>query len=151
MAPPELPRNAPVADIAQPVEVNCAPVLGNDLDFPPFDHSDGRLSQRLHAHEPLRGGPGLDDRLAAVAGADGVGVVDDAVEQALRLQVFDHAPARLEAVQARVLARRGAHATVVSHHVNFGQVRSEEHTSELQSLAYLVCRLLLEKKKKTVL
>src|SRR2546425_3613863 len=28
--------------------------------------------------------------------------------------------------------------------------RSEEHTSELQSLAYLVCRLLLEKKKKIV-
>src|SRR2546425_3636017 len=27
--------------------------------------------------------------------------------------------------------------------------RSEEHTSELQSLAYLVCRLLLEKKKTT--
>src|SRR2546425_8041887 len=29
-----------------------------------------------------------------------------------------------------------------------GSSRSEEHTSELQSLAYLVCRLLLEKKKK---
>src|SRR2546425_6414877 len=29
--------------------------------------------------------------------------------------------------------------------------RSEEHTSELQSLAYLVCRLLLEKKKKVQL
>src|SRR2546425_3879432 len=28
-------------------------------------------------------------------------------------------------------------------------MRSEEHTSELQSLAYLVCRLLLEKKKHT--
>src|SRR2546425_8972123 len=28
--------------------------------------------------------------------------------------------------------------------------RSEEHTSELQSLAYLVCRLLLEKKKALV-
>src|SRR2546423_7831094 len=28
--------------------------------------------------------------------------------------------------------------------------RSEEHTSELQSLAYLVCRLLLEKKKYTI-
>src|SRR2546425_8966470 len=27
------------------------------------------------------------------------------------------------------------------------ETRSEEHTSELQSLAYLVCRLLLEKKK----
>src|SRR2546425_2128299 len=31
-------------------------------------------------------------------------------------------------------------------HVDMMQVRSEEHTSELQSLAYLVCRLLLEKK-----
>src|SRR5205823_6730009 len=30
---------------------------------------------------------------------------------------------------------------------NFCPSRSEEHTSELQSLAYLVCRLLLEKKK----
>src|SRR3712207_7014715 len=29
--------------------------------------------------------------------------------------------------------------------------RSEEHTSELQSRQYLVCRLLLEKKKKSVL
>src|SRR2546425_3985009 len=29
--------------------------------------------------------------------------------------------------------------------------RSEEHTSELQSLAYLVCRLLLEKKKNIVI
>src|SRR5437763_10098168 len=29
-----------------------------------------------------------------------------------------------------------------------GRVRSEEHTSELQSPMYLVCRLLLEKKKK---
>src|SRR2546425_5096239 len=31
---------------------------------------------------------------------------------------------------------------------NGWKTRSEEHTSELQSLAYLVCRLLLEKKKK---
>src|SRR3712207_6896433 len=30
-------------------------------------------------------------------------------------------------------------------------VRSEEHTSELQSRQYLVCRLLLEKKKKNLL
>src|SRR2546425_9978918 len=37
-------------------------------------------------------------------------------------------------------------------HLTFGDwfpdARSEEHTSELQSLAYLVCRLLLEKKKR---
>src|SRR2546423_4919435 len=35
--------------------------------------------------------------------------------------------------------------------VTFAPARSEEHTSELQSLAYLVCRLLLEKKKKNVI
>src|SRR3712207_7022481 len=32
--------------------------------------------------------------------------------------------------------------------VTYGASRSEEHTSELQSRQYLVCRLLLEKKKK---
>src|SRR2546425_5465923 len=32
--------------------------------------------------------------------------------------------------------------------IRLSRVRSEEHTSELQSLAYLVCRLLLEKKNK---
>src|SRR3989441_2979653 len=38
---------------------------------------------------------------------------------------------------------------LIEHSGVFGpDVRSEEHTSELQSLAYLVCRLLLEKKKK---
>src|SRR5205823_13751690 len=42
----------------------------------------------------------------------------------------------LEQCQTRVLAIALIH-----------EKRSEEHTSELQSLAYLVCRLLLEKKK----
>src|SRR3712207_7052789 len=32
-------------------------------------------------------------------------------------------------------------------HLTTGEIRSEEHTSELQSRQYLVCRLLLEKKK----
>src|SRR2546425_12137010 len=39
------------------------------------------------------------------------------------------------------------HADRVEHMLQHA-TRSEEHTSELQSLAYLVCRLLLEKKKK---
>src|SRR2546425_8667254 len=37
--------------------------------------------------------------------------------------------------------------SVSRRHRNAPHLRSEEHTSELQSLAYLVCRLLLEKKK----
>src|SRR3712207_8336321 len=55
---------------------------------------------------------------------------------------------------------RGAHAArrpgggLLRHHdlergdAPAGALRSEEHTSELQSRQYLVCRLLLEKKKK---
>src|SRR3712207_7825544 len=35
-------------------------------------------------------------------------------------------------------------------HANARRIRSEEHTSELQSRQYLVCRLLLEKKKKPI-
>src|SRR5258705_6705118 len=47
----------------------------------------------------------------------------------------------------------GHHAAgeaVVRRHDRFPcRMRSEEHTSELQSLRHLVCRLLLEKKKKS--
>src|SRR5687767_3304104 len=46
----------------------------------------------------------------------------------------------------RTLAAEGAAAECVHVH-HRPRFRSEEHTSELQSLAYLVCRLLLEKKK----
>src|SRR5256886_7309500 len=49
--------------------------------------------------------------------------------------------------------REGPHGLWV-HRVNAGlgteQIRSEEHTSELQSQSNLVCRLLLEKKKKKI-
>src|SRR3712207_8032355 len=44
---------------------------------------------------------------------------------------------------ARDKAKRSVHANLAFH-----LDRSEEHTSELQSRQYLVCRLLLEKKKK---
>src|SRR2546425_5742130 len=45
--------------------------------------------------------------------------------------------------------RRNVDGAVTRDHAA-RDVRSEEHTSELQSLAYLVCRLLLEKKKKEI-
>src|SRR5262245_64489342 len=48
---------------------------------------------------------------------------------------------RCELIEAR--ARPGGRSFTVR-----GGSRSEEHTSELQSLRHLVCRLLLEKKKK---
>src|SRR5437879_9583114 len=44
--------------------------------------------------------------------------------------------------------QKEAHCEVAKSGQDEGRKRSEEHTSELQSPMYLVCRLLLEKKKK---
>src|SRR3989441_5700455 len=65
------------------------------------------------------------------------------------------APANLLQVHTGEIRRTGRagrnHPRAVRWPLQMGMIpsRSEEHTSELQSLAYLVCRLLLEKKKKT--
>src|SRR5437016_6460900 len=48
----------------------------------------------------------------------------------------------------QVLADEGRQSIGLIFGDHKGQARSEEHTSELQSLTNLVCRLLLEKKKK---
>src|SRR2546425_9226219 len=51
---------------------------------------------------------------------------------------------------ARHLAPRLCPRLVYGIATRIHDARSEEHTSELQSLAYLVCRVLLEKKKKHI-
>src|SRR2546429_2461992 len=51
---------------------------------------------------------------------------------------------RLEEEEEEALAEYGRNAGLAF------QLRSEEHTSELQSRLHLVCRLLLEKKKKKI-
>src|SRR5258707_4372017 len=72
---------------------------------------------------------------------------------------FAHQGQRLEGSQVALLSRRDAALVIApqfqAHAFLLGvnlfqvvQVRSEEHTSELQSRQYLVCRLLLEKKNK---
>src|SRR2546425_8009471 len=48
---------------------------------------------------------------------------------------------------SEVLVKEGGDHQREGRGLRVGDLRSEEHTSELQSLAYLVCRLLLEKKK----
>src|SRR3989441_6861688 len=66
---------------------------------------------------------------------------------------FEELRALRDALPAGAQARVGfcldtAHQHAAGYDVATALERSEEHTSELQSLAYLVCRLLLEKKKK---
>src|SRR2546422_6854204 len=53
-----------------------------------------------------------------------------------------------EAVRARGRAAHHREGSAQGHRAEGPQARSEEHTSELQSRLHLVCRLLLEKKKK---
>src|SRR3712207_8717284 len=64
-------------------------------------------------------------------------LIDDVIITASRLNRY------LVALESLFAAIDGLHITYVVG------VRSEEHTSELQSRQYLVCRLLLEKKKQS--
>ena len=65
--------------------------------------------------------------------------VDNAIEEVVQTSAFINGP-KVHAFQKELEVYLG-----VKHVIPCG--RSEEHTSELQSQAYLVCRLLLEKKK----
>src|SRR5258707_9759965 len=65
------------------------------------------------------------------------GLQDDGAGVEIFVDEVDGASGELDAVVEGLLLRFEA-----------GEGRSEEHTSELQSRQYLVCRLLLEKKKK---
>src|SRR5687767_15638610 len=63
-----------------------------------------------------------------------------AIEEALSF-----GPVGAADIEGRTDFRQIVTVTIDGEHAR--DFRSEEHTSELQSLAYLVCRLLLEKKK----
>src|SRR3712207_7354848 len=74
-------------------------------------------------------------------GVDGRARDDRAVRALHRLAAARARDARVDRRDARAGRGRGGRV----------RVRSEEHTSELQSRQYLVCRLLLEKKKNNAL
>src|SRR3989441_3948334 len=81
---------------------------------------------RMLEKDPARRWPSMDD-IVAVCG---------------RPSLRHDDPIRGEMI---TLAKAGAGSALMAELKT--PTRSEEHTSELQSLAYLVCRLLLEKKK----
>src|SRR3712207_7845912 len=88
------------------------------------------------------------ERAGAVARQDGdggrLGADHGQVDFAITLQIRRHDVLRQRADPV-VNGRGKATRAIAKQH------RSEEHTSELQSRQYLVCRLLLEKKKNTSL
>src|SRR2546425_8959708 len=77
---------------------------------------------------------------------------DTATTEIYTLSLHDALPiscTRAARLQPRYpVCAQGSCCSAFSPRLRPNSKRSEEHTSELQSLAYLVCRLLLEKKKK---
>src|SRR5437763_15732482 len=75
---------------------------------------------------------------------------DPATTEIYTLSLHDALPIYLDVCGDAAATRAGDHLVDLHAHRRrpFGLDRSEEHTSELQSPMYLVCRLLLEKKKK---
>ncbi|MNM56682.1 hypothetical protein D3C81_678590 [compost metagenome] len=106
VAPPQLAADAPVLDIAHPGEVHVLVLLGHELDTAIFHGGDGRLCQRLGGNVPLVGQPRLDDGARTVAFRHFQGVVVDADQQALGVQVGDDLLARDKAVKVGVLGRQ---------------------------------------------
>ena len=67
MPPPELPRDVPVADVLEPVDVHRLPALGQDAHGAVAHGLERRRGERRHLHEPLVGQARLDHGVAAVA------------------------------------------------------------------------------------
>ena len=65
LAPPELPADAPVLDVVEPVQVNLGPALRVEFDQAVADHALGLLDLRV-THPPLLGQPRLDRHVGAL-------------------------------------------------------------------------------------
>src|SRR3712207_7736202 len=74
-----------------------------------------------------------------------------AIRRAERVDALGHDAERID-VQTGICLVQDAEARLQQRHLQnlHAFLRSEEHTSELQSRQYLVCRLLLEKKKNII-
>ena len=105
MAPPDLAADAPVLDIAHPLEVGLRPVLGHEANVAVLHRLDGGPGQRLGPHEPLVGEIGFDHGMRSVAPRHHELVRLDLLDQILGLQIFDDALARFEAIEPTVTLR----------------------------------------------
>src|SRR2546425_3245717 len=109
---------------------------------------DAEAAQRLERKARSKRGMDLADFVVALKQMQAMGPIKQVLGllpgvNAQALKAVNADDKRLKHVEAIVLSMTPDERASWT-----ARLRSEEHTSELQSLAYLVCRLLLEKKKK---
>src|SRR3989441_10149367 len=141
----------PVSQLTSAVEV----ITGEQLEQKkiPMVVDALRLAQGLSVFQS--GGPGtvVNVRMRGAQSKHTLVMIDGAIVNRPTHGAFDFANLSVDNIE-RIEILRGAQSMLYGSDALGGVIsiitkrRSEEHTSELQSLAYLVCRLLLEKKKK---
>ncbi len=122
MAPPQLPRDAPVADVVHPLVVNLGPVVGDENNFAGIDNADGRFRERLDPDEPLGGDERLDDILGAFAPAEAHGVIFDLLDQTELFEIRHDPLARFEPVETGIAAGLLGHSGVFANDFDLGQI-----------------------------
>ena len=106
MAPPQLARDVPVADVGEPVLPGLLESLGEDPGPPLARRRERALRERRRADEPLRLEAWLDDVVAALAAPEDELVRGRGRQVAARVEVRDDRRPRHEPVEP-VVGRPG--------------------------------------------
>ncbi len=109
------------------MEVDALEALGDDLDASFAHRGERGLGQRLHLDEPLDAHERLDNRAAALAGADREGVRLGAGKVAGSFEVGDKPGTRLVAIKAGIGAALLVDGGVLVHHVDEGKAAALTH------------------------
>ena len=119
MSPPQLPRDVPVANVLQPVDVHSLPSLRQDANRTVAHCFQRRLRERFHFHEPLIRQSRLYNRVTTITMTNCVlmGLHFDQLPRFLECP--DDSLTRLEPVDAEELRR---HARVGVNSVRHGSV-----------------------------
>src|SRR6185503_3126931 len=102
MSPPQLPGDAPVANIPHPLKISIGPVGRDKLRAAGFDSSNCFLSEGLDPNEPLDRQQRLDDRSASLAVPNLVLERFGAREQTQRFEILQNAFPRLVAIESLI-------------------------------------------------
>src|SRR5690625_1252935 len=100
MPPPELPRDAPILDIPEEMEIRLLPFGRENLDLATLDRRNGGLRERLHLHEPLGRDDRLDDGARALRARQRHLMFLRAAREAKLLKAFLHALPRFKTIEA---------------------------------------------------